>query len=128
MLTIIPVQPMIAVQTTLPAHLIPVALVLTRLFSPFSGGVFLSLTNSLRSLDPRYSPNIAVETVIAAGATGLSKVVPAADLPGVLLAYSKSTDHVMYLRLGAACASFVFAWGMGEKEIRANKTTSAAWS
>lgn len=104
---------------------------LTMFFSTFFGAVFLSLantalTNSLRSLVPRYSPNIAAETVIAAGATDLSKVVPAADLPGVLLAYSKSTDHVMYLCLGCACASFVFAWGMGWKDIRAKKATSAA--
>ncbi|OJJ06466.1 hypothetical protein ASPVEDRAFT_200448 [Aspergillus versicolor CBS 583.65] len=124
-------MPVIAVQNTLPAPLIPVAMALTMFFSTFFGAVFLSLantalTNSLRSLVPRYSPNIAAETVIAAGATDLSKVVPAADLPGVLLAYSKSTDHVMYLCLGCACASFVFAWGMGWKDIRAKKATSAA--
>ncbi|KAL4972120.1 major facilitator superfamily domain-containing protein [Aspergillus desertorum] len=124
-------MPVVAIQNTLPPPLIPVAMALAMFFTTFFGALFLSfantvLTNSLRSLVPHYAPNVSAETVIAAGATDLESAVPAADLPGVLVAYSKSTDRVMYLCVGAACACFIFSWGMGWKDIRAKKPTSPA--
>ncbi|KAL3461910.1 major facilitator superfamily domain-containing protein [Aspergillus heterothallicus] len=124
-------MPVIAVQNSLPPPLIPVAMALTMFFTTFFGALFLSfantiLTNSLRSLVPQHAPNVNAETVIAAGATDLSSAVPAADLPGVLVAYSESVNRVMYLCVGAACACFVFAWGMGWKDIRAKKTSASA--
>lgn len=104
---------------------------LAMFFTTFFGALFLSfantvLTNSLRSLVPHYAPKVSADTVIAAGATDLKSAVPAADLPGVLIAYSKSTDRVMYLCVGAACACFIFSWGMGWKDIRAKKPASPA--
>ncbi|KAL2871247.1 MDR family MFS transporter [Aspergillus lucknowensis] len=122
-------MPVIAVQNSLPPPLIPVAMALTMFFTTFFGALFLSfantvLTNSLRTLVPQYAPNVDAQTVIAAGATDLASAVPAADLPGVLVAYSESVNRVMYLCVGAACACFIFAWGMGWKDIRAKGSSS----
>ncbi|KAE8146564.1 major facilitator superfamily domain-containing protein [Aspergillus avenaceus] len=124
-------MPVIAVQNNLPTSLIPVAMALTMFFSTFFGALFLSfantiLTNSLQTLVPKYAPAVSPATVIAAGATDLKSAVSAADLPGVLIAYAKSTDRVMYLCVGAACGCFLFSWGMGWKDIRAKNRTSAA--
>lgn len=99
--------------------------------STFGGSLFLSfsqtiLTNSLRSLIAQYAPAVNAETVIAAGATGVQAAVPANDLPGVLVAYSHSTDRVFYLCAGAAVACFIFSWGMGWKDIRTKKQVSQA--
>lgn len=43
----------------------------------------------------------------------MCNAVPANLLLGVLLAYSKSFGHVMYLAMGAACGAFVSAFGIG---------------
>ncbi|THC93335.1 hypothetical protein EYZ11_007191 [Aspergillus tanneri] len=117
--------------SNLPPVLVPTAMTLTIFFSVFFGALFLSfantiLTNSLRTLVPEYAPNIIAETVIAGGATDLNAAVPAVDLPGVLIAYSKSTNRVIYLAVGAACACFAFSWSMSWKDIRAKNKTSPA--
>ncbi|KAL2215155.1 putative MFS multidrug transporter [Thermoascus aurantiacus ATCC 26904] len=124
-------MPIVAVQNTLPPPLIPVAMALVMFSSTFGGSLFLSfsqtiLTNSLRSLIAQYAPAVNAETVIAAGATGVQAAVPANDLPGVLVAYSHSTDRVFYLCAGAAVACFIFSWGMGWKDIRTKKQVSQA--
>ena len=59
--------------------------------------------------------------MIAAGATAIRTAIAADNVPGVLLAYSKSVDRVFYLAVGAAVGCFIFAWGMGWKDIRKKK-------
>jgi hypothetical protein len=85
-----------------------------------SGAVFLSLggvifNNQLRHGLATYAPDADVTAVIAPGAAAsdVRNAVAANLLPGVILAYSKSYDHVMYLGIGAACGAFVSAFGMG---------------
>lgn len=92
-----------------------------------SGAMFLTFadvifSNGLKTLIPRNAPNVNPQTVIAAGATGIRDVVSAEDLPGVLIAYAKSVDHVFYMSaaLGVVCVGFAF--GMGWKDIRKKKT------
>ncbi|KAA8642494.1 uncharacterized protein ATNIH1004_011439 [Aspergillus tanneri] len=111
---------------------VPSAPNLAKLFAAGASGVLGKFSHDskhlqgLRTLVPEYAPNIIAETVIAGGATDLNAAVPAVDLPGVLIAYSKSTNRVIYLAVGAACACFAFSWSMSWKDIRAKNKTSPA--
>jgi hypothetical protein len=85
--------------------------------------IFLTLYNvlfdtGLRSQLPLQAPNVDVEAVIHAGATGFRKIVSAQDLPKVLVAYSTSLDYTFYLGAAAAVAALVAALGMGWTDIR----------
>lgn len=94
-----------------------------------SGAVFLTLANvifdaGLRSLLPKDAPNADAAAIIAAGATGFRSVVSSEDLPGVLTAYAKSVDYVFYLTAGMGVIMFIFAFGMGWKDVRKKKPSS----
>lgn len=97
----------------------------------FAGALFLSFsstifTNSLKTLIPKYAPSVDAQTIINAGATGFRKVITGTDLAGVLIAYAKSVDPVFYLTAGMAVGCFVFAWGMGWKDMRKKSEVSKA--
>lgn len=97
----------------------------------FGGAMFLSFsdtifTNSLKSLIPKYAPSVDPEAVIAAGATEFRNILSGNDLANVLVAYAKSVDPVFYLTAGAGVGCFVFAWGMGWKDIRKKLQASNA--
>ena len=85
--------------------------------------IFLNLyntifTTSLKSELADHAPNTNAASVVAAGATQFRKLVGAADLPAVLVAYSNSLDRVFYLVAAAGCVAFAAAFGMGFKDIR----------
>jgi hypothetical protein len=89
----------------------------------FGGATFLTFaqtafTQSLRVAIPKYAPGIDPNYIIGLGATGFQKVVPPEDLPGILMAYSQSVDHVFYLMCASSIGAFLFGWGMGWKDIR----------
>lgn len=96
-------------------------------FSQFLGvAIFLVLGNTifhekLKTGLAEYAPNVDAQAVIAAGATAFRPIVSPEDLPGVLLAYSKSVDSAFYLAAAAAAASFFTAWGLGWVDIRNKK-------
>ena len=119
-------MPVIAVQNCITPAQIPTAMALVMFSSTLGGALVLSfsqtiLTNSIRSLIPKYAPNVNPETIIAAGATGIRKVVPQADFPGVLISYTKSIDRVFYLCAGTSVGVFLASFGMGWKDIRPKK-------
>ena len=94
------------------------------------GAIFLSIAQLIFSSRLRhglqiYAPEVDVALVIEAGATGLRSgtAVPEASLPGVLIAYSKSFDSVMYLSIGVAGGAFIFAFGMGWVSTKKPQTT-----
>jgi hypothetical protein len=86
----------------------------------FGGAVFLSLAqvifdSQLKHQLAIYAPDVDAVAIVAAGtsAADVRGAVSPSLLPGVLMAYSKSFDHVMYLAVGAACGAFLSAAGMG---------------
>lgn len=92
----------------------------------FGGALFLTFaetdfTNGLTKAMSTSAPNVSVETVIAAGASAVRKVVPKAELAGVLFAYNQAVQHVFYLSAGAAAATLLFCWGMGWKSVKKAK-------
>jgi hypothetical protein len=91
------------------------------------GAVFLAVAQAIfiQALPAnlsRYAPAVDAETVIAAGATDFREVVYAQDLPGVLVAYSKSIDRVFYMNIALCVVHFFLSWGVGWKDVR--KTTN----
>lgn len=97
----------------------------------FGAALFLSFaetifSNSFATLLPQDAPNVNPQTVISTGATGFRAVVSKADLGGVLKAYSKSIDRNFYLIVGMGFGCFLFAWGMGWKDLRKKKVVSKA--
>ena len=92
----------------------------------FGAAVFLSFaetifSNSFEKLIPKYAPSVNAQSIIDAGATKFRKIVSGTNLAGVLIAYAKSIDRVFYLAAGMGVGCFVFAWGMGWKDLRKKK-------
>ncbi|KAK3320578.1 MFS multidrug transporter [Cercophora scortea] len=120
-------MPFIAVQNLIPHAQISVAMAILVFCLNFGGATFLTLaqtdfSQSLRVNIPKYAPDVDASAIIKLGATGFQRAVSPAELPGVLMAYSKSLDNVFYLVAGASVGAFIFAWGMGWEDIRKYKT------
>jgi hypothetical protein len=120
------VQPILALQSTLPIDETSIALAILIFFQNFSGAAFLTFaevifTNSLKTLIPQDAPGVNAEAVIAAGATGLRGILSDGQISGVLKAYSASIDHTFYLAIGASIGCMTFACGMGWVDIRKKK-------
>ena len=97
----------------------------------FGAALFLSLaetvfSNSFGNLITKDAPSVNAQDIIAAGATGFRKTVLGKDLAGVLDAYAKSIDRVFYLAAGCGVGCFIFAWGMGWKDLRKKAEVSKA--
>lgn len=115
----------------MPPPQLPIAMALVMFSQSFGAALFLSLaetifSNSFGNLISEYAPSVNGQSVIDAGATGFRKIVSGTDLAGVLTAYAKSIDRVFYLAAGLGVGCFVFAWGMGWKDLRKKKEASKA--
>ncbi|KAJ9139136.1 MFS multidrug transporter [Pleurostoma richardsiae] len=115
-------MPALVAQALLPRQDIAIATSFLMLGHTFGGAVSLSVAqtifNSLRSGIAKFAPHANVDRIIAAGAAGLRSRVSAENLPGVLRAYVLAVDRVFYFTAAAAVCSFVFAWGLGWRDIR----------
>ncbi|KAE9372630.1 putative MFS multidrug transporter [Stipitochalara longipes BDJ] len=119
-------MPLVAVQNHLTPETVSVgvaAVVFSQGFGPamffaFAQTVFSnSLTKNLHTFAPQVNPEI----IFVAGASGFRDVVPAAEVQGIILSYSKSIDDVFYLTVGAAVGAFLVCWGMGWKSVKKAK-------
>ena len=123
--------PIMAVQNVVTKEELSIATALVVFSQQFGGAVFLSLAQvifgtSLRKNLVIYAPNANADAVIAAGATDVRDAVSAASLSGVLLAYTKSVDDVLYLTTGAAGGALLFAFAMGWVKLKATLTLAQA--
>ncbi|KAL1890872.1 hypothetical protein Sste5346_008013 [Sporothrix stenoceras] len=123
--------PFLAIQHAVKPNQISVAVGLLSFGQNVGGAVLLTIANtvfdnSLKSQLKQHAPGVDPEAVIAAGATAFRSVVSPASVPGVILAYANSVDHVFYLAAGLSVASFFCTWGLGWKDIRAKKPSGGA--
>ncbi|KAI0160958.1 MFS general substrate transporter [Hypoxylon sp. FL1284] len=122
----------IAIQNLVPAAQIPVAMAILIFTQNLGGAVFLIVaqtifSNSLRDRIEALVPGTDAGRIIAAGARSVRAVVPPGpQLAGVLQAYADSVDRVMYLGVAISAAAFVFAWGLGWKDVRVEKRKRGA--
>ncbi|KAK4561503.1 hypothetical protein LTR86_004821 [Recurvomyces mirabilis] len=122
----------IAVQNLVSAPQIPTAMAIVIFCQGMGGAIFLIIantvfSNSLRRLLSAQSSKIGIapDAIVNAGARGLRQLLPDGErLAIVLQAYTDSIDNVMYVGVGVACVAFVFAWGLGFKDIRKQKAKS----
>lgn len=119
-------QHIIAVQANIPPATLSVSMAMLVFLQTFGGAIFLTageviFSEGLGKNLAKYAPAVNVKTVLAAGGTGFRIVVPEGDLPGVLVAYSKSIGEVFYLMVGIGGLAFVLSWGMGWVDIRKKK-------
>ena len=115
----------------MPPQQIPIAMALVTFSQSFGAALFLSFaetifSNSFGNLLSEYAPSVNAQSVVVVGATGFRSFVSGKDLAGVLIAYAKSIDRIFYLGAGLGAACFVFAWGMGWKDLRKKKEVSKA--
>jgi hypothetical protein len=118
------------VQNLMPHAQISIAMAILVFCLNFGGATFLTFaqtdfTQSFRIALPKHVPGIDPDYIISLGATGFQKVVSPKDLPGVLMAYTEAVDNVFYMMAGASIGAFLFAWGMGWKDIRKHKPRPA---
>ncbi|KAI5920338.1 MFS general substrate transporter [Camillea tinctor] len=66
----------------------------------------------------QHAPQVDAAAIIHAGATGFRSMVSPEDLPGVLVAYANSIDHVFYLVAALSAVCGICLWGMGWHDIR----------
>ncbi|KAK6007776.1 hypothetical protein QM012_004590 [Aureobasidium pullulans] len=124
-------MPIIAIQNLLPKSQASVAMSLLIFSQTFGGALFLALAQTvfntgLASALQKYAPEVAAETVLAAGATGVKNAVSKAVLPQVLQAYSVAVNHVFYLGAGAAAGATIACLGMGMHSIKKAQAAQAA--
>lgn len=94
-----------------------------------SGALFLTAANvlfdsGLKSFIPEHAPNVDPQTIISAGATGFRNAVSSGDLPGVLMAYSKSIGWVFIMSAALGVLTVTASFGMGWKDIRKGKSAT----
>lgn len=109
--------PFIAIQVVLDSKDMPTGNAIAIFFNSLGGAIAISIaqnifSNGLKTQLPIDAPDVYPKVVITAGATYLRKVVSAAQLPGVLLAYMTALQqaYVMSIAVGGIaviCACFV---------------------
>ena len=125
--------PYTAIPHACPPQMIPIAMSFMVLGQYLGGSVFLAISNvvfssTLRSSLREHAPNADAARVIeaGAGATNIRKLIPDAQLEGVIEAYSVSVSHVFYLATGSAAALFVVAFFTGWIDTRPKKKPEPA--
>ncbi|KAK5659924.1 hypothetical protein OQA88_13388 [Cercophora sp. LCS_1] len=120
----LPWSPIIALQNFLPEKDIAVGTAFIMFGHTMGGAIFISLAQTifiggLRVLIPIYAPGIDPNLIIG-GESGL-RSAPSGTMPemaGILVAITKSINRVFYMTAGAGAAAFIFAWGIGWRDIR----------
>lgn len=119
-------QPITAVQANLPKDQLAIGSALVAFCQNFGAAVFVSLgqtifANSLSPALAKFAPDADARRVVSVGATNFRTVVPEASVKGVVLAYNQALTAVFYLSLGACCATFAAAWGLGWTNLKAKE-------
>ncbi|KAK9236192.1 major facilitator superfamily domain-containing protein [Lipomyces kononenkoae] len=115
-----------AIQTNLPAEDSSLGSSLVMFAQYFGGAIFASVANTVftSSIGPallQYAPSIDPNLLTNSGVTDLGEVVPAAELPGALLAYNESIDHVFDVQLAASCAALLTGCFVGWRKVNKRK-------
>jgi len=116
----------VAIQNTLPASQLSVAMSLLIFTQTFGGALFLAsaqtaFTSGLQGALKTYAPNVDAQTLLVAGAARVRDVVSKGELEGVLVAYNLAVRHTFFLAAGLAAATGLACWGLGWKDIRVNE-------
>ncbi|KAI9831282.1 MAG: MFS sugar transporter [Phylliscum demangeonii] len=123
-------QTIIAVQTVLSIEDVPVGTAVVFFAQTLGGALFVSVTqnvftNKLASGIAQAVPGLNPSIVIQVGATSLKKVVPAASLPAVLVAYNKAITTSFNVALAMAALSILGSALVEWKSVKGKKMVAA---
>lgn len=121
--------PLVAVQTALAEHDIPVGTAILMLSQTLGGSVFVQVgqnifTNQL-AVELRGVAGVDPKAVLSIGATELRERVPAKILHSVLVAYSKALTNTWYVSVAMAVLALIPAVFIPWKSVKGKDTGAA---
>lgn len=124
-------QPLIAVQAVLPAADVPIGTAIIMFAQTLAGALSVSIGQNVfenKLLQGLHAsvPDLDPAIVISAGATNLVKLVPAADLDKVLVAYNDTLTQVFYVAVAMGALSIIGSALMEWKSVKGQKLEMAA--
>ncbi|ERS98993.1 uncharacterized protein SPSK_04078 [Sporothrix schenckii 1099-18] len=116
-------QPLMAVQTVLDLKDVPTGTSVIVFLQTLGGALFVSIcqnifTNKLQANVLRLVPGLDPATVLAAGATGIQKVIDPAQLPGVILAYSEALTQTFIVSTALAAMTLIGSAAIEWKSVK----------
>nr|XP_036589190.1 MFS multidrug transporter [Colletotrichum truncatum]KAF6800832.1 MFS multidrug transporter [Colletotrichum truncatum] len=121
---------LIAIQTVLPPAQVAIALTILVFAQGLSSAVVISIANTVfdntvvNQIEIN-APNVKPRAVLAAGATLYRSQVPAEDLANVVQAWAIGFQKTMYIATAFSGGMFLFAWGLGFKDVRKKDEATA---
>jgi MFS family permease len=124
-------QPLIAVQTALPAADVAIGTAIMMFSQTLGGALFISvgqnvftnqLIKNLRSAVPDLDPGI----VLRVGATELKNAIPAQFLKGVLIAYNATLTQTFYVSVATGALTIIGALAIEWKSMKGKNIQMAA--
>lgn len=125
-------QSNMAAQTVLPRRDASAGMALMFFGQSLGGSVFISVAQNvldnklIGNLLKLNLPDITPETIIDAGATDLRSIVPASELPRLLVAYNDAIISAFYVGLSLACFSLIGALAMQWRSVKAGRQAQMA--
>ncbi|KAK4944494.1 hypothetical protein LTR10_016168 [Elasticomyces elasticus] len=112
-----------AAQTVLSREDIPIGITILSFCNFVGGTIFVSvcqgiLSSTLRTQLRQSIPELDVSSISTSGASDLSSLVSADQLPLLLEAYNKGVDNVFYCALGLSCLAFTASWFVEWKSVK----------
>jgi hypothetical protein len=106
--------PLTAVQTVLKLEEASVGISLVTFFQFFGAAIFLAIaqsvfSNQLLSQLAEYAPGVDAKSLLQQGTIAVRKIVPPAELPGVLLAYNGAITSTFYVAASVSAVGFFAA-------------------
>lgn len=122
--------PFIAVQCVLSQKDMPTGNAIAVFFNTMGGAIGVSIaqnvfSNGLVKQIPRHTTGVNVQTIIAAGATGIRQVSSPDQLRGVLVAYNIAVTDVFYIAVAAGCVGFLSTALFEMKSVKGKKLDAA---
>lgn len=123
--------PFVAIQAVLNQKDMPTGNAIAIFFNSLGGAIAVSVAqnifvNGLAKHIPIYAPDVDPLVVFNAGATHISEVVSAADLPGVLQAYMLALDEAYILPIICGGIAFFLSFFVEWKSVKGKKTAVTA--
>ncbi|KAI5458579.1 major facilitator superfamily domain-containing protein [Mariannaea sp. PMI_226] len=119
-------QPNIAVQRVLSDKDIPIGTSILNFFVFLGGTIFVAVSQTLLESQlikrlTRIVPDLDPASLAGSGATSLQHLVPHDKLGEALKAYNDSMKSIWYLALGLCAVTFIGAFGLEWKSVKAEK-------
>ncbi|KAL1303716.1 hypothetical protein AAFC00_007066 [Neodothiora populina] len=125
-------QPNMAAQTVLPRKYASSGMALMFFCQNLGGSVFISVaqnvlsTSLIKNLRALHLSDIGAEDIANTGATDLRNLIPANELPRLLVAYNAAIIDAFYVGLAMACMLIVGALAMEWKSVKKAKEQQQA--